>query len=111
MSPSARSGVRPRTRPERPRAESEGAGELCAGQGRSGHGRGLTPATARSDALLADSGELVGEPVLVRVAGRLGAVLDAELAVDVRQVELHRLLGDPELLADRGVREAAGERA
>jgi alpha-1,2-mannosyltransferase len=48
--------------------------------------------------------ELVGEPVLVRVPRRLGAVLDAELAVDVRQVELHRLLGDPELLADRGVR-------
>ena len=55
--------------------------------------------------------ELFDEPVLVSVPRRLGAVLDAELAVDVRQVELHRLLGDPELLADRGVREAPGERA
>src|ERR671934_271434 len=54
-------------------------------------------------------GELFDEPVLVRVPRRLGPVLDAELAVDVRQVELHRLLGDPELLADLLVREAPGE--
>src|ERR687884_1803356 len=50
------------------------------------------------------------EPVLVGDARRLRAVLDAELPVDVREVELHRLLGDPELVADLLVREAAGER-
>ena len=38
-----------------------------------------------------------GEMVRVRVAGRLGAVPDAELAVDVRQMELDRLLGDAQL--------------
>ena len=46
-----------------------------------------------------------------RVAARLGAVRHAELAVDVRQVELHRLLGDPQLAADAGVREAVGHQA
>src|SRR4051812_25085486 len=35
--------------------------------------------------------------VHVRVPGRLGAVGDAELAVRVRQVELDRLLGHPQL--------------
>ena len=52
----------------------------------------------------------VDEPVLERVARRLGPVRHAELAVDVRQVELHRLLGDPELLADRVVRKAPRQR-
>src|SRR5919199_2344331 len=49
------------------------------------------------------------EAVLVGDSRRLRAVLDAELPVDVREVELHRLLGDPELLADLLVREAARE--
>ena len=39
-----------------------------------------------------------------------GAVGDAELAIDVRQVELDGLLGDPELLADRLVGEPACDR-
>src|SRR5262249_6614656 len=43
----------------------------------------------------------VHEPLLVRVPRRLGAVRDAELPVDVGQVELDGLLGDPQLLADR----------
>ena len=51
------------------------------------------------------------EPVLVRDARRLGAVLHAELAVDVREVELHGLRRDPELLRDLVVREPARERA
>ena len=37
-------------------------------------------------------------------AGGLGAVRDVELAVDVGEVELDRLLGDPELLGELGVR-------
>src|SRR5215207_9913840 len=45
-----------------------------------------------------------------REPGSLGAVGNAELPVDVAEVELHRLLGDPELPADRAVREPAGER-
>ena len=49
--------------------------------------------------------------MLVRDPRRLGAVLHAELAVDVRQMELHGLGRDPELLRDLVVREAAGERA
>ncbi len=51
------------------------------------------------------------EAVVVRPAHRAGAVVHVELAVDVRQVELHRLLGDPQLLADLLVREAARERS
>jgi len=51
-----------------------------------------------------DESLLVGEPRC------FGAVLDAGLAVDVREVELHGLLGDPQLLRDLVVREAAGER-
>src|ERR671923_475867 len=45
----------------------------------------------------------------VGVLDRLGPTRDAELAVDVREVELHRLLGDPELLRDLPVREAVAE--
>src|SRR6185437_7920963 len=40
----------------------------------------------------------------------LGPVRHAELAVDVGQVELDGLLGHPELLADRLVREPARDR-
>src|SRR5437667_12485302 len=54
---------------------------------------------------------VLDEPVLVRVARRLGAIRHAELAIDVRQVELHGLLGDPELLRDCFVGEAAGDGA
>src|SRR5215208_4150865 len=43
------------------------------------------------------------QAVLIRVASGLRPVREIQLAVDVRQVELHRLLGDPELLADRSV--------
>src|SRR6266700_8163200 len=49
------------------------------------------------------------EPVLVREASSLGAIRDAELAIDVREVELDRLFRHPQLLADRLVREAARE--
>src|SRR5205807_9856592 len=41
------------------------------------------------------------QAVLVRKARSLGPVRHAELAIDVRQVELDGLLRDPELLADR----------
>src|ERR671923_1953771 len=41
----------------------------------------------------------------VRIAGSLGSVRDAELAVDVREVELDRLLGHPELRGDAPIRE------
>src|SRR5438105_15927340 len=37
------------------------------------------------------------QPVLVRPAARLGSVGDAELAIDVREVKLDRLLGHPQL--------------
>src|SRR5213079_1596353 len=40
------------------------------------------------------------EPVQQRVAARLCAVRDAELAIDLREVELDGLLGQPELTAD-----------
>src|SRR5262245_32629827 len=46
------------------------------------------------------------EAVLEGVARGFGAVRDPELAIDVRQVELDRLLGDPELFRDRLVRQA-----
>src|SRR6187431_854841 len=46
------------------------------------------------------------QAVLIRVASGLRPVREIQLAVDVRQVELHRLLGDPELLADRSVGKA-----
>ena len=50
------------------------------------------------------------QAVLVGEARGLGPVRHAELAVDVRQVELDGLLGDPELLADRLVRKASRDR-
>src|SRR3954454_13771156 len=49
------------------------------------------------------------EPVLVCEAGSLGAVRHAELAIDVREVELDRLFRHPQLLADPLAREAARE--
>src|SRR5262245_256068 len=47
------------------------------------------------------------EPVLVREARSLRAIRDAELAIDVREVELDGLFRHPQLLPDRLVREAA----
>src|SRR6476469_7712082 len=47
------------------------------------------------------------QTVLVSEASGLGPVRDAELAIDVGQVELDGLFRDPELLADRLVREAS----
>ena len=51
---------------------------------------------------------VLDQATLVREPRRLGAVLHAELAIDVREVELHRLGSDPELLRDLVVRKAAG---
>src|SRR3954471_1817150 len=65
-------------------------------------GLGMSPSSAVVDRAL-------DEPVLVREASGLGAVRDAELAIDVREVELDRLFRHPQLLADRLVREAARE--
>src|SRR5258708_29855000 len=50
------------------------------------------------------------KPLLVGVASSLSPVGNTELPIDVRQVELDGLLGDPELLGDLLVREAACER-
>ena len=50
------------------------------------------------------------DAVRVRVARGGEPVGHAELAVEVPEVELHRLLGHPELLADRLVREPARQR-
>src|SRR5262245_14822903 len=50
------------------------------------------------------------QPVLVGETRCLGPVLHAELAVDVREVELDRLRRDPELLRDLVVGEPARER-
>ena len=57
------------------------------------------------------SSSAIHEPVLRRDARCLSAVFDAELAIDVGEVELHGLRRDPELLCDLVVREAASERA
>src|SRR4051794_36909078 len=54
---------------------------------------------------------VVQQTVVVRVMGGSGPVRHAELAVDVREVELHRLLGDPHLTADGLVGQAAGDSA
>src|SRR3954470_10287897 len=63
---------------------------------------GMSPSSAVVDRAL-------DEPVLVCESSGLGAVRDAELAIDVREVELDRLLRHPQLFADRLVREAARE--
>src|SRR5438309_1682050 len=59
------------------------------------------PTPGHSDDMVAF---VVDEALLERVARGLGPVRDAELAIDVREVELDGLLGDPELLRDRLVR-------
>ena len=50
---------------------------------------------------------VLDEPVLVCPAGRLGPVREPELAIDLVQVELDGRLAQPQLPADRLVREAA----
>src|ERR687885_2969748 len=66
--------------------------------------------TTAAPAATTGSRRRLDEAVLVGDAGRLRAVRHSELPVHVRQVELHRLLGDPELLADLLVREPSRER-
>ena len=73
-----------------------------------GRGRSSLPTRVR---LFVGVDGALHEPVLVRDARRLGPVLHPELAVDVGQVELDGLRGDPELLGDLVVREPARERA
>ena len=92
---------RPRLRPSR--SESCCAGPVSTGRGSS--------TVSEVTGLFVGVDRAFHKPVLVRDARRLGPVLNAELAVDVRQVELHRLRGYPELLRDLVVREPAGERA
>src|SRR5438270_2888068 len=48
------------------------------------------------------------QPVLMRPAARLGSVGDAELAIDVREVKLDRLLGHPQLSRHPAVRQTPG---
>src|SRR5262245_56663196 len=52
-------------------------------------------------------GELPDHAELMRDAGRLGPVRDAELPVDAVQVELHGLVGEEELVLDRAIGQAA----
>src|SRR5207244_13417900 len=59
----------------------------------------------------AEADAVLDEAVLERVPRGFRAVCDAKLPVDVRQVELHGLLGDPELFRDRLVRQTAGNGA
>src|SRR5438128_43230 len=64
----------------------------------------VQPGGSISEVLVRPADAVVDESVLECIPRRLGAIRDAELPVDVRQVELHRLLGDPELLRDSLVR-------
>src|SRR5215210_5327239 len=100
--------TRPRENPPRP---SRTVPLLCSrGATRSG-GR----SASASDAVAVSSGgQLLMRPdevVHVGVARRLRAVADAELAVQVREVELDRLLGHPELAGDPPVRGAGRDHA
>src|SRR5215210_5814931 len=100
--------TRPRENPPRP---SRTVPLLCSrGATRSG-GR----SASASDAVAVSSGgQLLMRPdevVHVGVARRLRAVADAELAVQVREVELDRLLGHPQLAGDPLVREPLGGQA
>src|SRR3954470_17932183 len=54
---------------------------------------------------------ILDHPVLVGLTHGLGAAADAELAMDVRQVVLDRLLGEPELACHPLVRLTSCERA
>ena len=97
------------------RAASSARATRAAGAGPPGR---AVPA-ARAAAPRATVGRSGREPLIghrdqvvqVGVAARLGAVGDAELAVRVRQVELDRLLGDPQLAGDAAVRVALGGEA
>ena len=73
-----------------------------------GRARSSTSAPRRRAESVVAEGAL-DQAELVGLAHRVGAVLGAELAVDVRQVELHRLLRDPQLLRDLVVRLPARE--
>src|SRR5215210_7697204 len=53
----------------------------------------------------------VDQTVAVGPPRRRTATCDLQLSVDVAQVELDRLLADPELLRDLAVRQAASERS
>ena len=75
---------------------------------------GSPPRTSRSCAHRRRLGRLDGQrrhaARAIGVPRRLRPARDAELAVDVAEVELHRLLADPELAADLAVREPARDR-
>src|SRR5919197_6442768 len=52
-------------------------------------------------------GRCLRHAVLVRVLRSLGAIPHTELAIDVVQVELHGLVGEPELFRDGAIGEPA----
>src|ERR671930_49756 len=84
-----------------PRAARERARRVAALMMRAFLCRCPSPARSRPSAAAID------QAVLLREADCGGAVRHAELPVDVAEVELDGLLGDPQLLADRLVREPA----
>src|SRR3954468_5844114 len=73
--------------------------------------RGQAPSTGRSakkrrgSAAARGDFAVVQQPVLARPAAGAGAVADLELAIDVREVELDRLICHPQLLRHLAVRE------
>src|SRR5436190_1990732 len=83
------------------RAAPRRSRSCCPGGSRSSRRR--RPAWRRRDAPRLHRPRLCGrnEAVLVGVADRAAAVGDAELAVDVREMELDGVLAQPELAADR----------
>src|SRR5918992_237193 len=93
--------IRRRTRPrEKPPRRRAGAGTAGGGTTRS---PGWCSAFVSAVAAVSSGRQplmLDHEVVHVRVTGRLGAVRHAELAVRVGEVELHRLLGHPQLAGD-----------
>src|SRR4051812_9859354 len=106
MSASTSARTRPRARrPGPPAWSSRASDSVTTRRGR--------PATEAPPARVSGRELLMrrDEVVQVRVARRLGAVGDAELAVRVRQVELRRLLGHPERAGDLAVRVALRRQA
>src|ERR671915_524824 len=100
--------TRPREKPPRRRA---GAGTAGGGTIRSPRWCSASVSAAAAVSSGRQPLMLDHEVVHVGVASRLGAVRDAELAVRVGEVELHRLLGDPQLAGDPLVGEALGGEA
>src|SRR5947207_15653984 len=47
------------------------------------------------------------QTLLVGVAGSFGPVRDAELAIDLVQMELHGLIAEPEILRNRAIRQTS----